>query len=205
MVFSICQIEHSQANFYFHSLFVILFNNNTTVNENLGNLRRLVKFCLQELYDIDVCIECYRNANECGADWFTLVCTSPHILIWARVGNERKFWPAKAMAVKRTAYHTRIHVRFFGFKARNAFIEPSECYLYSAIDPNCLMINRGNRLPVSHFYRLRALYFVHQQFWTFSPPPLYFSDQQNLCLFLNLGASEIYSECAIEIQGISIR
>lgn len=106
-------------------------------------MKRLTDFCMQELYDIDVCRECYRNANTNEHDWFSMVCCSPHILVWARVTGDRGHFPAKAMAIKKMANKTLIHVQFFGTKTRNAFVELNACYLFSKVGPRGVQFDIG--------------------------------------------------------------
>lgn len=101
-------------------------------------LKHFVTFCHNELHDIDICNECYCNANEHPTDWFTKVCEHPHILLWARHGDN--YWPAKAMAVRKS--DDRIHVRFFGHGCRNAYVEMSECFLYSTKHPKAIDYTR---------------------------------------------------------------
>lgn len=98
-------------------------------------LKRLTDFCMQELYDIDVCSECYKNANTIGIGWFSMVCQSPHILVWARMFGDRVYFPAKVMAIKKMQGNAQIHVQFFGSKNRNAFVQPANCYLFSKESP----------------------------------------------------------------------
>lgn len=106
---------------------------------NQENAKRFIGFCLHELYEIDLCIECYRNANERQGDWFTKVCNYPHILVWARCGDQ--FLPAKAMGFKQTFYMTGIFVRYFGSK-RYGTINPNECYLLSTIHPRGIQFDQ---------------------------------------------------------------
>lgn len=98
-------------------------------------LRRFVELTRQELYDIDVCGECYRNANTAPATWRTMVCAAPHILVWARMIGDRRYWPAKAMAIKRVG-RVRVYVRFFTDNSPNAYVDPADCYLFSKMDPS---------------------------------------------------------------------
>lgn len=99
-------------------------------------LRQLVSFCENELYDIDLCSECYRNANEFPDNWFTMVCEHPHLLVWAKCDDA--YWPAKAMATTNASNATQIYVRYFGGHRRFAYIGSNHCYLYSTIHPEGL-------------------------------------------------------------------
>lgn len=96
--------------------------------------KQFISFCEKELHDIDICIECYCNANEHPNDWFTMLCAHPHILVWAKCDAD--YWPAKAMAMTTISNENRIYVQYFGGSKRYAYIEPNECFLYSTIHPN---------------------------------------------------------------------
>ncbi|XP_063709073.1 E3 SUMO-protein ligase RanBP2-like [Culicoides brevitarsis] len=97
----------------------------------LPNAKSLLKVCRQEILEIETCFECYFKANT-DADWFTDVCSSPHILLWAKLRGF-PYWPAKAMSVN--AASGQVNVRFFGAHDR-AWINVKDCYLYSKEDPN---------------------------------------------------------------------
>lgn len=97
----------------------------------LPNAKSLLKVCRQELLEIETCFECYFKANT-DADWFTDVCSSPHILLWAKLRGF-PYWPAKSMSVNATT--GQVNVRFFGAHDR-AWINVKDCYLYSKEDPN---------------------------------------------------------------------
>lgn len=76
-------------------------------------------------------MECFqKSSSQPGSNWFTKVCTTPHLLIWAKLGGY-PYWPAKVMSV----YDNVLHVRFFGEHER-AFVPAKDCFLYSREDPN---------------------------------------------------------------------
>uniref|UniRef100_A0A336LU35 CSON004783 protein n=1 Tax=Culicoides sonorensis TaxID=179676 RepID=A0A336LU35_CULSO len=97
----------------------------------LANAKSILKVCRQELLEIETCFECYFKANT-DIEWFTDVCTSPHLLLWAKLRGF-PYWPAKAMSVNATT--GQVNVRFFGAHDR-AWINVKDCYLYSKEDPN---------------------------------------------------------------------
>lgn len=97
----------------------------------LPNAKSLLKVCRQEILEIETCFECYFKANT-DAEWFTDVCSSPHILLWAKLRGF-PYWPAKSMSVNATT--GQVNVRFFGAHDR-AWINVKDCYLYSKEDPN---------------------------------------------------------------------
>lgn len=47
--------------------------------------RALVRSCRAEMGEIEACPECYAGAHARRATWFTDVCTTPHILLWAKL------------------------------------------------------------------------------------------------------------------------
>lgn len=97
----------------------------------LQSAKSLLKVCRQEILEIETCFECYFKANT-DADWFIDVCSSPHILLWAKLRGF-PYWPAKSMSVNATT--GQVNVRFFGAHDR-AWINVKDCYLYSKEDPN---------------------------------------------------------------------
>lgn len=91
--------------------------------------KKILKTIEEEMYDIETCSECYIKANTRNDDWFTEVCTLPHILLWAKPDG-LPFWPAKAMIVD----GAMVDVCFFGEHDR-AILPVRDCYLFSKEDP----------------------------------------------------------------------
>lgn len=87
------------------------------------------RFCEKELYDIEVCSECYRNSNE-KSNWFVNACQKPHLMVWAKMKGH-PYWPAKAIAMKNYS----VDVRFFG-DHEGAFLPIENVLLYSSANPN---------------------------------------------------------------------
>lgn len=50
--------------------------------------RGLVRSCRAEMGEIEACPECYAAAHARRPTWFTDVCSTPHILLWAKLKGE---------------------------------------------------------------------------------------------------------------------
>lgn len=106
------------------------------ISDNADDLRvtkRMEKFCMREIYDIEMCHECYDRSNSMD-DWFTKVCDPPHLLVWARVNGHHHYAPAKVLGLA-NANRSKIDVRFFD-DHEMASIFAKRCYLYSEESPN---------------------------------------------------------------------
>lgn len=93
----------------------------------------LINFTKGEIYTIRLCHECYWRANKHQDNWFTKLCTKPHLLVWAKQKGF-PYWVAKLMAVdcgKQT-----VDVQFFGGgHERLENFSPKDCLMYSKINP----------------------------------------------------------------------
>lgn len=88
----------------------------------------------KEGIDIKKCIDCYyfwTTNNEDGRnnDYFTLVCTKPHLLVYVKESREdgSRKWPAKVLSVNGNKMVT---IECFGDYLRGDY-KFDECYLYS--------------------------------------------------------------------------
>lgn len=115
-------------------------------------VKQLAEFCEQELYNIDVCSECYRNANAEEGNGLAMVCKNPHLLVWARMDLTQNYFPAKAMAITKSSTNPQIHVQFFGLSICDALVNPSDCYLFSKKCPN------GVEFEVGYAHRVRFFF-----------------------------------------------
>lgn len=93
--------------------------------------RQLETWCGKEMYDIEICGQCFIRAMDL-TDWFTEVCDPPHLLVWAKLAGY-PFWPAKVIGITSTA--NRLDVRFFGDHDM-ANVSAQECFLYPSHNPN---------------------------------------------------------------------
>lgn len=91
------------------------------------------RFCMKEMYDIEMCHECYLRSNTV-TEWFTDVCNPPHLLVWARISGHHYYAPAKVFGLSNTTVK-RIDVRFFGDYLM-ASILPTDCFIYSKLNPD---------------------------------------------------------------------
>lgn len=103
----------------------------------------MLRFCERELYDIEICPECYLGSNTYPVErWFVNACERPHLLVWAKIkGNGEPYWPAKAVAWK----NGMVDVRFFGDHAC-AFVPSANVFLYSKENPNKRMSATNQKL-----------------------------------------------------------
>uniref|UniRef100_A0A3B5MI59 Uncharacterized protein n=1 Tax=Xiphophorus couchianus TaxID=32473 RepID=A0A3B5MI59_9TELE len=85
----------------------------------------IVKICEHEMYEIEVCPECYLSACQKRENWFCEPCSHPHPLVWAKLKGF-PFWPAKALRDK----DGQVDARFFGQHDR-AWVPLNNCYLMS--------------------------------------------------------------------------
>lgn len=95
------------------------------------------KLCEKEMYDMEICDQCFLRSNEYkNDDWFTKVCNPPHLLVWAKASTH-PFWPAKVIARARN----KLDVRFFG-QHEMSIVHPNNCFLFSWENPNRLRNQR---------------------------------------------------------------
>ncbi|CAH0600377.1 unnamed protein product [Chrysodeixis includens] len=113
----------------------IIFN--TLQSKLTAGARALVRSCRAEMGEIEACPECYAAAHARRPTWFTDVCTTPHVLLWAKLKGF-PYWPAKGMSVNSTGL---VDVRFFGAHDR-AWVPAKDCFLYSEKDPNAFRTKR---------------------------------------------------------------
>ncbi|CAG9576044.1 unnamed protein product [Danaus chrysippus] len=107
----------------------IIFN--TMQSKLTGGARALVRSCKAEMGEIEACPECYAAAHARKPTWFTDVCSTPHVLLWAKLKGF-PYWPAKGMTVSNTGM---VDVRFFGAHDR-AWVPARDCFLFCEKDPN---------------------------------------------------------------------
>ncbi|XP_026324362.1 protein kinase C-binding protein 1-like isoform X2 [Hyposmocoma kahamanoa] len=117
----------------------IIFN--TLQSKLTAAARGLVRSCRAEMGEIEACPECYAAAHARRPTWFTDVCSTPHILLWAKLKGF-PYWPAKGMTVNTSGL---VDVRFFGAHDR-AWVPARDCFLYSEKDPNNFRTKRQDIL-----------------------------------------------------------
>lgn len=89
---------------------------------------------MKEMYDIEMCHQCYFRSNT-QTNWFTEVCSPPHLLVWARVNNQSGYAPAKVLGLNGSTAAKKIDVRFFA-DHEMACVAKSNCYLFSKRRPS---------------------------------------------------------------------
>lgn len=92
------------------------------------HVKKLLKICKNEILKIEYCGDCYKNRVE--PNYFTLVCSKPHPLLWAKF-DKYPYWPANLISVK----ENHLYVQFFGDHTAED-IPYNKCYMYSKEDPN---------------------------------------------------------------------
>lgn len=101
---------------------------------NLRMVKRLEKFCMKEVYDIEMCHQCYLRSNT-QSNWFTAVCDPPHLLVWARVNGQSGYAPAKVLGLNgSSAALKKVDVRFFA-DHEMALVPISNCYVFGKRAP----------------------------------------------------------------------
>lgn len=100
--------------------------------------RELEKRCAKEMYDIEMCGQCYERANNPHKvdDWFTEVCDPPHLLVWAKLSGH-PYRPAKVIGITAS---NELDVRFF-YDHKIAKVLPRDCFVYPSRNPNKRRLN----------------------------------------------------------------
>ncbi|XP_031636695.1 protein kinase C-binding protein 1-like isoform X2 [Contarinia nasturtii] len=98
-------------------------------DEQIETADALVDYIEEEIESLKKCTDCYRHANESPDEWFTMICSMPHIVLWAKVEGFN-YWPVKFMTVNESG----VNVRFFGDHTHQD-VAISKCYLYSKDNP----------------------------------------------------------------------
>ncbi|XP_063372502.1 MYND-type zinc finger-containing chromatin reader ZMYND8-like [Cydia amplana] len=148
----------------------IIFN--TLQSKLTTTARALVRSCRAEMGEIEACPECYAAAHARRPTWFTDVCSTPHLLLWAKLKGF-PYWPAKAMTVSHAGL---VDVRFFGAHDR-AWVPARDCYLYCERDPNNFRTKRQDMLEAmqeaeQHIRNISRKYgkFAHAPYRTIFEP-----------------------------------
>lgn len=101
-------------------------------DKNKKKAEQLLKACKDEMFELEKCTDCYINQFRCNA--FTMVCSKPHLLVWAQYTGH-PYWPAKVMMSKKKQGPKSLLVHFFGDHT-SASISYKDAFLYSKEDPN---------------------------------------------------------------------
>lgn len=101
-------------------------------DKNKKKAEQLLKACKDEMFELEKCTDCYINQFRFNA--FTMVCSKPHLLVWAQYTGH-PYWPAKVMMSKKKQGPKSLLVHFFGDHT-SASISHKDAFLYSKEDPN---------------------------------------------------------------------
>lgn len=87
---------------------------------------------------VRLCAECYSNSIRFPKKWITMVCSKPHLILWAKA-NDWDHWPALLMHIN----GNDVEVRFFGDYTK-AVIPATDCFLYSDTNPSLISTGEWN-------------------------------------------------------------
>lgn len=110
----------------------MIFDYNVDGSKDYKAVQDLKKHWREEIEAIQKCVDCYEiwTTNETNKDYFTLVCTKPHLLVYVKEAEEDgpRMWPAKVLSINDE--DKTVTIECFGdyLRADYAF---AECFLYS--------------------------------------------------------------------------
>lgn len=145
-ILMVCACVHTNTStiskFLTSNLFSLLIS--TGDKKYTTQSKNLVKLFCDEIDSTGKCKECFVNANLHG-NWFSMVCSTPHLVLWAKFASF-PLWPCKLMNVDgNTAY-----VRFFG-DHKHAKIDVQNLFLYSRVTSRTTKKALVDALHVRHF------------------------------------------------------
>ncbi|XP_078664598.1 MYND-type zinc finger-containing chromatin reader ZMYND8-like isoform X3 [Branchiostoma floridae x Branchiostoma belcheri] len=114
----------------------IIFNGSN--NKLTTSARMIVRICEHEMYEIEVCPDCYTSSCTKKDNWFCEPCREPHILVWAKLKGF-PFWPAKVLQ----EVDGQLDVRFFGQHDR-AWVPVENCFIMSEEIPFPVKKQKGS-------------------------------------------------------------
>ncbi|XP_055306193.1 MYND-type zinc finger-containing chromatin reader Zmynd8-like [Sitodiplosis mosellana] len=91
-----------------------------------GVVAALAELCHRDVRSIRTCSDCFEYWANDSQNYFTKVCTKPHLIVYAKVDGCRKFWPAKVMSVN----GNMVNVEFFGDHTQDD-VRAEKCVLYT--------------------------------------------------------------------------
>ncbi|XP_055306334.1 MYND-type zinc finger-containing chromatin reader ZMYND8-like [Sitodiplosis mosellana] len=100
----------------------------------------LIDYIKKEIESVEICAVCYSNENEHPDSGFTMACTKPHLVLWAKVPGW-DYWPGKCWSID----DQMVFVRFFGDQME-ADVPAAKCFLYSKTNPSRLI----ERAPIKY-------------------------------------------------------
>ncbi|XP_055306172.1 MYND-type zinc finger-containing chromatin reader Zmynd8-like [Sitodiplosis mosellana] len=115
----------ADARWIVHNSWVLFQGDHQTVKI----AEELVEFLKMQIKSVKMCADCYLNKSKHPDSGFTMVCTKPHLLLWAKVSGW-DYWPAKYMSTDGQT----VNVRFFGDETE-ADVPAESCFLYSETSP----------------------------------------------------------------------
>ncbi|RWS07781.1 protein kinase C-binding protein 1-like protein [Dinothrombium tinctorium] len=99
-----------------------IFNNHN--HPLTKNAQYFFKVAKNEMGEIEVCPNCFRNFYTYHDKWFIQPCQKPHALVWARLKGH-PFWPAKVVRLDKAK--NEVDARFFGAHER-AWVPIDSCF-----------------------------------------------------------------------------
>lgn len=92
--------------------------------------RDLMEWCDRDVKSIRKCSDCFESWGQNPNDYFTNVCTKPHLIVYAKL-DKFPFWPAKVLEV----YANLVNVEFFGDHTQSE-VSVQNCILYAKSHSN---------------------------------------------------------------------
>lgn len=89
-----------------------------------GKVKQLREECTRDVTSIQACAECFQSWIDDRYNFFTNVCSKPHLLVFAKVASYLP-WPAKVMST----CGDKVNVEFFGDHSQ-ADVSFKQCTLY---------------------------------------------------------------------------
>lgn len=101
-------------------------------SENHQAILNLKNDWREEIEAIRMCVDCYEiwTTNQTEKNYFTLVCTKPHLLVYVREAkvDGPRMWPAKVLSVNEI--NKTVSIECFGDYLRGDYAF-AQCFLYS--------------------------------------------------------------------------
>lgn len=91
----------------------------------MENIETFLENCQRDIKSIKTCVDCFKYWIKDRKNYFTRVCTKPHLLVFVKITGY-PLWPAKVMSIN----GKMANVEFFDDHTQ-ADIQLSKCFLYS--------------------------------------------------------------------------
>lgn len=99
--------------------------------ELMKMVNELIVYCNNEIYDMDLCFECYERKCTNPDNLMLGLCKVPHLALWVK-HDEFPYWPAKLL---NSVHSDKVEVVFFS-QCDTALVPSKNCLLFSVENPN---------------------------------------------------------------------